>query len=36
LDRCPCCGTSMEVVSETQTKFTLRCPNCLTTDLRIK
>jgi hypothetical protein len=33
---CPCCGTLMVVVSETETKINLKCPVCLVSDLRIK
>jgi hypothetical protein len=35
-ERCPCCGTSMVVVEETGSKLTLRCPACLTSDVRLK
>jgi hypothetical protein len=33
---CPCCGTPMVVVSETETKLNLKCPACLVSDLRMK
>lgn len=34
--RCPCCGAPMLVDSETPQRVTLKCPGCLTTDLRLK
>ena len=33
---CPCCGTTMVVVSETETRVNLACPACLVSDLRMK
>ena len=34
--RCPCCGTAMVVVSETETKVSLSCPRCRVSDVRMK
>jgi len=36
VDSCPCCGTTMVVVSETDSKVTLGCPSCLTSEVRLK
>ena len=33
---CPCCGTQMVVLSESETKVTLKCPACQVSDLRMK
>jgi phage FluMu protein Com len=34
--RCPCCGSLLQTRSETETKITLECPNCKTSELRLK
>ena len=34
--RCPCCGTQMVVVSETETRVSLTCPGCHVSDVRMK
>jgi len=34
--RCPCCGTVMVVVSETETRLSLSCPSCHVSDVRMK
>jgi len=33
---CPCCGTLMVVLSESETKVTLKCPACQVSDIRMK
>lgn len=36
LPTCPCCGTAMVVVSETERRVDLSCPSCSVSDVRIK